>query len=178
MKIIGIGLNKTGTKSLGTSLRKLGFNHLAWSPETYNTYMTRGFAGLLDVLKLYDSFEDWPWPLVYREIDMAFPGSRFILTRRKSTEVWYQSICKHASRTGSTAIREQIYGHTMPDEHPQEYQQYYNNHLAMVRDYFKDRPKDILEVCWEEGSGWLEIATFLGVPAPDIPFPHENKSPK
>jgi hypothetical protein len=47
MKVIGIGLNKTGTKSLGASLRILGFNHFRWSPEPFDVYLRQGFSGLL-----------------------------------------------------------------------------------------------------------------------------------
>jgi len=178
MKIIGVGLNKTGTKSLGSGLRKLGFRHLGWSPEPFNIYREQGFPGLLKILDLYDSFEDWPWPLVYRDIDRTIPGCKYILTRRKSAKTWYQSLCKHANRTGPTDIREYVYGFDMPDGHPQEHMQYYEKHNASVRDYFRERPEDLIEVCWEEGDGWREIAGFLGVKAPDIPFPHENRSPE
>jgi hypothetical protein len=176
MKVIGIGLNKTGTKSLGASLRILGFNHFRWSPEPFDVYLRQGFSGLLSTLHRYDSFEDWPWPLVYREVDKAFPCSKFILTKRQSADIWYQSLCKHALRTGPTLIRQHIYGHAMPQGHRQEYLLYYENHIHAARDYFARRPHDILEVCWENGDGWREIGTFLGLGVPGTPFPHENQS--
>jgi hypothetical protein len=178
MKIIGVGLNKTGTKSLGASLKKLGFRHLEWSPEAFSLYRAHGFAGLLDILDRYDSFEDWPWPLVYRDIDSALPGCKYILTLRNSAETWYRSLCKHAGRTGPTPIREYVYGYAMPDENRQAHIDYYETHNAAVRDYFRERPDDLVEVCWENGDGWREIAAFLGMHAPDSPFPHENRSPE
>ena len=30
----------------------------------------------------FDAFEDNPWPVLYKELDARFPGSKFILTRR------------------------------------------------------------------------------------------------
>ena len=37
-------------------------------------------------------------------------------------------------------------------------------------------PDDLLEVCWENGDGWNELATFLGCELPTSPFPHANDS--
>ena len=43
----------------------------------------------------YDAFEDLPWCLLYRELDEAFPGSKFVLTVRSSSEVWLRSYRRH-----------------------------------------------------------------------------------
>lgn len=48
-------------------------------------------------------------------------------------------------------------------------------HNKEVRDYFKDRPDDFLEVNWENGDGWELLCDFLGKEIPDRPFPHANK---
>ncbi|HFD80776.1 MAG TPA: sulfotransferase family protein [Gammaproteobacteria bacterium] len=176
MKIFGIGVNKTGTKSLGEALSRLGFNHRAWSRETYEIYREHGVPGLLGVVEKYDSFEDWPWPLVYREIDEAVPGSKFILTLRESPELWYRSLCKHSMRTGPNVMRSEIYGYPIPQMNKDEHIRFYNEHVENVRNYFKGRPDDLLEVCWGRGDGWSELAAFLGCECPDEPFPHRNKS--
>ena len=176
MKIFGIGLNKTGTKSLGSSLRTLGFNHLSWTPEVFDIYTKHGIEGLLGIIEQYDSFEDWPWPLVFREIDEMVPGSKFILTLRESPERWYESLCKHSMRTGPTHIRKHIYGYEMPHGHKAEHIRFYDEHIDNVRSHFSGRPGDLLEVCWGKGDGWAELASFLGRSAPGLPFPHENKS--
>ena len=177
MKIVGVGLNKTGTKTLGTCLRHWQFNHASFSPAAFELWRRNNHAELLKTAAAYDSYEDWPWPLIFRDIDRLYPGSKFILTRRSDPEVWFKSLCKHAERTGPTIFRKYIYGYEMPHEHKDEHIRYYEEHLQTVRDYFKDRPEALLEVCWEEGSGWAELAQFLDRPAPDIPFPHENKAP-
>jgi hypothetical protein len=51
----------------------------------------------------------------------------------------------------------------------------YLSHIQEIRDYFKDRPDDLLEICWENGDGWEKLANFLGKPVPQEPFPHRNK---
>ena len=177
MKVVGIGLNKTGTTTLGACLRHWGLNHISCDREAFDLWRAGKTDELLRWVERFDSFEDWPWPLIYREIDRAFPGTRFILTRRKDPDVWFRSLSKHAVRTGPTEYRRHIYGFEMPQRHEEEHLRFYRDHLAAVREYFRDRPGDLLEVCWEEGDGWRELAVFLGFEAPAIPFPHENRSP-
>ena len=137
----------------------------------------KDIKGLIERASGYQSFEDWPWALCYRELDQAFPNSRFILTRRRSPDEWYQSLCAHADHTGPTRFREAIYGYEMPHQHRDEHIQYYENHLKKVRNYFRNRPDDLLVVCWEDGDDWRILAKFMGTPVPGIPFPHANRNP-
>ncbi|MBF2035570.1 MAG: hypothetical protein IGR92_08820 [Leptolyngbyaceae cyanobacterium T60_A2020_046] len=175
MKIVGIGLNKTGTTTLGTCLVHWGLNHIGWNPDAFTLWRENNIAELLNWVDRYDSFEDWPWPLIFPEIDEAFPGSKFILTRRKDPETWYRSLCKHSELKERTD--KYVYGFNRPHGHRRELIEYYENHLLTVRDYFRDRPGDLLEVCWEDGDGWEALARFLGFEVPTKPFPHTNKSP-
>lgn len=176
-KVVGVGLNKTGTKTLGACMVHLQFKHVTFSPEAFDLWRNNDYPALMKWVSTYDSFEDWPWPLMYKEIDKWHPGSSFILTRRKNPDIWFKSLCRHAERSGPTIFRKVIYGYEMPHDHKHEHIAYYEKHLDSVREYFKDRPNDLLEVCWEEGDGWAELAQFLHLPQPDIPFPHENKTP-
>lgn len=177
MKIVGIGLNKTGTTTLGVCFRQWGLKHISCSQEAFNLWRNANYDDLLVYISEYDSFEDWPWPLIYKVIDEKFPGTKFILTRRKDAEIWFSSLCQHADRTGPTDFRKCIYGYEMPHEHKAAHIRFYENHLDSVRDYFRKRPTDLLEVCWEEGDGWEKLSKFLGFECPNIPFPHANKSP-
>ncbi|TAM96045.1 MAG: hypothetical protein EPN40_09640 [Rhodanobacteraceae bacterium] len=177
MKIIGIGLNKTGTTTLGACLKIWGLSHLAFSESAFDLWQRNEIPELLEMAEAFESFEDWPWPLVYRPFDEKFPGSKFILTLRSSADIWFASLCKHADRTGPTRFREAIYGYAMPHDHKDRHIQIYEDHLAAVRSYFAHRPGDLLEVCWENGDGWEELARFLGYRTPTVPFPHMNRSP-
>lgn len=177
MKIVGVGLNKTGTSTLGVCMKHWGMKHMSCSREALELWHTRDFEALLRWVENCDSFEDWPWPLLYREIDAAFPGTKFILTRRKDPAIWFKSLCKHADRTGPTDFRKRIYGHAMPHKFREEHIEFYLRHNDGVRQYFRDRPGDFIEVCWEQGDGWEALSGFLGLPCPKIPFPHANKTP-
>lgn len=176
MKIVGIGLNKTGTKTLGACMRHWQLKHASFSPDAFDLWWNNDYSTLMKWVAMYDSFEDWPWPLIYNQIDSSFAGTRFILTRRKNPDVWFESLCKHAERTGPTIIRKAIYGFGMPHNYKREHIRYYNEHLHSVREHFNGKPEALLEVCWEEGSGWAELSRFLDLPQPDTPFPHENRS--
>lgn len=177
MKIVGIGLNKTGTKSLGYCIQQWGFRHVSLCEEAFELWRSGDVPKLLTLVGHYDSFEDWPWPLVYKSIDKRFSGSKFILTKRKDPETWFESLCAHADRTGPTIYRKYIYGYEMPHGHKNHHIKIYLDHLSSCREYFKKRPNDFLEVCWEEGDGWSQLSSFLQLECPPIPFPHENKNP-
>lgn len=176
MKIFGIGLQKTGTTSLGIALAQLGYRHRTFS----QAMMLCVGEGLLEpafaFVDLFDSFDDLPWPLIYRELDARYPGSRFILTTRRDSQSWIRSMRRHALRMGPKEHRRLAYGHSMPFGHEAEYITRYEHHNREVRDYFRDRPGDLLEVCWETGAGWAELCAFLGKPIPALPFPHVNKA--
>ena len=176
MKIVGIGLNKTGTKTLGVCLRHWGFKHRSCDYAAFQMCRNGRINDLLTYMKDYDSFEDWPWPLVYKHIDRAFPSTKFILTRRATAETWFMSLCRHATRKGPSQYRAYVYGHEMPHEHKTEHVDVYESHNRCVRAYFDDRPGQLLEVSWEEGDGWDVLARFLGLERPRIPFPHANSS--
>lgn len=176
MKVVGIGLNKTGTKTLGTCLKYWGLRHITYNHQAFDLWRNSDYGALMEWVGAYDSFEDWPWPLLYREIDEAFPGTKFILTTRKDSATWFKSLCDHAVRTGPTQFRKYIYGFEMPHEHKAEHIEFYERHNQSVREHFKSRPGCLLEVCWENGDGWKELAGFLGLPDPGIPLPHANKS--
>ena len=177
MKIVGIGLNKTGTTTLGVCLRHWGLRHISWDREAFDLWLQARHEELIAKVAEYDSFEDWPWPLIFREIDERYPGSRFILTRRKNAKTWYRSICSHSRWTGPHDVNRYVYGYALPYGFKAQHLEFYEHYLTTVRDYFKDRPGDLLEVCWEEGDGWHTLSEFLGFEVPDIPFPHANKSP-
>lgn len=176
-KVFGIGISKTGTTSLGWCLKKLGYQHTGVNEDLTRSLMSNNWEPILQVVERYNAFEDFPWPLIYQEMDIKYPGSKFILTTRISSEVWFKSLLKHAERTGPTEHRKLVYGYEMPHKFKQEHISFYEQHNQTAREYFKKRKHDFLEVCWEKGDAWEKICTFLGQDIPLIPFPWANKAP-
>jgi len=181
MKILGIGLPKTGTKTLGECCSTWGLRHQSWELDCFQLLLQGNVDQILDVAEGFESFDDCPWYLLYREIDKRFPGSKFILTRRTNEDVWFDSFCKWADRFGpdlALKIREHVFGFPNPQGHKDAYVETYLAHNEAARAYFADRPEQMIEVCWEEDDGWDRLASFLEREVPDIPFPHVNKSSK
>ncbi len=179
MKVIGVGLNKTGTSSLGRALEILGFDqHLSHDLVLTQKWREGKTSEILKKAEAYNNLEDWPWPLLYKELEQQFPDARFILTKRRSPEVWYDSLCRHAYRSGPTSFRKWVYGYYMPQGFKEKHIQFYHNHNKAVVNYFKENaPEKLLEVCWENGEGWRELCHFLEKEMPNIPFPLVNKAP-
>ena len=168
-KIFGIGLNKTGTKTLGRYLRDLGYSHRTYdsndtvSSPSFDLFARGDLEGLLSLLDGYDSCEDWPWPVLYKELDERYPNARFVLTVRESADAWYRSLCNMAVRIGPLALYEKhIYGWAMPQGDRTEMMAFYERHNREVTSHFADRPGKLVTLCWERGDTGNDLARFLG----------------
>lgn len=173
-KVFGIGLNKTGTTSLGICLKKMGYKHLSCRRDLLEHY-TKGYTeSVYKVIDDYDSFEDWPYPLMYVDLFKEYPNSKFILTVRSSAEKWLRSLMEHSLYTNPFVhCRKMAYGYSYPHYAQAQHIQFYEAHNRAVVDFFKRMGAEdrLLFACWEQGHGWAELAAFLGRPAPDEPFP-------
>ncbi len=174
-KVFCIGFQKTGTTSLGKALEILGYRVCGPVGVTNPEIGARALDWAFDKIPYYDAFEDNPWPLLYRELDQACPGSKFILTTRRPRS-WIRSMRKYFGDY-EAAAEAWIYGDGVtPLRHPRKCLRRYRQHNQDVRAYFAGRPHDLLEIDFGQGHGWAEICGFLNVPAPDAPFPFSNKS--
>lgn len=178
MKVFGIGLNKTGTSTLGEAGRLMGLRVATWDPALFReTIVEQKRDRLQRTIGANDLFNDFPYPLLYRELDADYPGARFVLTRRASPEAWLKSIKAHAMRASpSSRTHEIVYGRRFPHGAEETYLNYYERHLREVREHFAGRDKDFLEICWEGEADWSRLATFLGVAAPSAPIAAANAS--
>ena len=179
-KVVGIGLPKTGTTTLGYCFRRFGFKHRTYDMDLALQVKRNQLEPVLEEATKFESFEDWPWFAVYRELDQRFPNSKFILTLRKDTDTYVASLKRHHEREG---IRREgfVKPHWWNEVHGVEptawdYEksaQRYQMHNREVLEYFGNRiSKDLLVVCWEHGDGWAELGRFLNKRVPEEPFPH------
>ena len=172
-KVFGIGFHKTGTSTLGKALEHLGYS-VAGPQTSYAKHLLAGDKRpLFDLVPTYDAFQDNPWPILYRELDEMNPGSKFILTYRAESKL-IKSVVNHFGKK-HTDMRQWIYGVGHPIGNEQTYLDRYQGHCQEVRDYFKDRPGDLLEICWENRDSWEELCGFLGKKVPNVPIPHAKK---
>jgi len=177
-KIICVGLNKTGTTTLKDCLVYLGFTHYKFNRQLLMDFRHRNdFSRIFEVADKYDSFSDWPWCLIYKQLDERYPGSKFILTVRKDPQVWLRSLKRHSLHTKPLKNCSKLaYGYHYPNWHEQEHLETYEKHTREVIDYFKDRPRDFIVLSWEDGDGWRKLCDFLGKAAPNIPLPYRNRA--
>lgn len=175
-KVICVGFQKSGTTSMNAAFQRLGYRvcsvygrHMKLERLRAN-FVRRG----LDLLRSCDAVEDMPWPLLFREIDEAYPGSKFILTWRES-DGWIKSICEHFG-ANPDPLQQLTYGedHPAPVGHEAHYRAVYEAHNAAVRAHFRDRPDDLLEMNLAQGDGWAKLCPFLGLPVLSEPFPRAN----
>jgi hypothetical protein len=178
-KVFGIGWAKTGVTTLGRCLCELGYRHHGQRLDLVDDLGSGDLSRILAVAAEHDAFTDWPWILLYRELDRAFPGSRFVLTVR-DPDRWLHSYRSMIARLPSAtpdliARRRVLYGLPFPDVTDAMLLERRARHDAAIREWFRDRPASLLTVDWEVGDGWEQLCGFLDTPVPALPFPHENK---
>lgn len=173
-KVFGIGLSKTGTRSLNEALNILGIPsvHYPWKPRR--------------AIQEYQGGTDIPFACQFDWFDRKYPGSKFIYTTRDLDD-WLKSMEYHFNKRvviekkENPALRENLQKWRMKtygtvDFDPERLKQVNLSHFNAIADYFKDRENDIiiLDVC--AGEGWEKLCEFLDKPIPDQPFPHANKT--
>ena len=71
-KVFVIGLNKTGTTSLGDALSTLGYKRLGWkdilSRKLFHDWYSGHMEHLIGLSRTYEAFEDLPWCFMYEEM--------------------------------------------------------------------------------------------------------------
>jgi len=172
-KVFCIGFHKTGTTSLNASLTKLGYTVTGPDGVMDEDIKNNVLDMCYSLSKKYDAFIDNPWPIVYEEMDKAYPDSKFILTVRPVDD-WYRSICRHFQET-KTPMREWIYGAGSPVGNEALYKNRYNKHYLEVEEYFAERKNDLLVFDLVHGDGWGKLCKFLGKEVVSEDFPHLNK---
>lgn len=177
-KVFVVGLNKTGTTSLGDALRFVGYRRLGWGDFTSRKLFHDWYSGNLEPLikctTEYDAFEDLPWPFVYQEMAALYPDSKFILSTRANAEVWWKSISRHTARRVWIG-HELTYGSYSAAEDKDGYIDLYLRHQQDVRQFFKDQPGRLLDLNIDEGADWTTLCEFLGCKSvPQSPFPKSN----
>lgn len=171
-KVFGIGFHKTGTSSLAQALQILGYDVIGLTGGHDPDLARNALPMALALVPKHDAFVDNPWPVLFRELDDAFPGSRFILTER-APEDWIRSVVNHFG-THQTPMRKWIYGAGSPVGNEALYLQRYVAHNEAVKAHFAGRNRDFLHFPVPSGAGWSELCRFLGHDVPRLSFPHAN----
>jgi hypothetical protein len=202
VKVIGVGVGRTGTLSLKAALERLGFGpcfhgrHVLDHPDRLPTWQAAAAGAPVDWSALfagYSSSVDWPGAAFWRPLAEAFPNAKLILTVRDA-DSWYDSV-------SATIFR--MFGDGPPDARVAEARllvpglgTFTAFHRQMIWSgffggRFTDReyairvyeehnaavrraiPGDRL-LTISPGDGWAPLCSFLGVAVPPDPYPHLN----
>jgi len=175
-KIFGIGWPKTGITTLGKAMQMMDQRYCGLQKEFLRPAINGNVEALASIAGAFDFLGEWPWPLYFREMDARFPGAKFILTVRNEDDLlrsYHNMLRKDGPGKPIMAeFRRFVYGPTIDAE---TVKIRYRRHVAEVKEYFKDRPDDLLIVDWSTGDGWDELERFTGLARPVVAFPHANK---
>lgn len=176
-KVFGVGFQKTGTSSLGRIFDGLGYRTLSYNAfrplaarETLDWAEVEARA--LELAAGADAAKDTPWPLLYRQLDGAFPGAKFIHVTR-DTDAWLTSALNDF-KDHPNALHRLIYGSDGPLGHETRWRDRYEAHNAEVAAYFAKRPQDYLHIRLEDGVTYEKVCDFLGEPRVGTGAPKAN----
>lgn len=195
LKVIGAGLGRTGTFTLKTALEMLGFGPCHHMVEVLANpqqvpFWNRAADGEPvewdEVFAGYAATVDWPGCHFYAELAERYPEAKVILSCR-DPERWYESMSEtilksmemmglgpgervpadHPMYFGAAIISQHTFGHDYGKENVIAA---FERHVEGVRRTIA--PERLLE--FEASDGWEPLCAFLGVAAPDAPFPRTN----
>jgi uncharacterized coiled-coil DUF342 family protein/NAD-dependent dihydropyrimidine dehydrogenase PreA subunit len=183
--IFCIGSNKTGTTSLDSAMRVLGFTTM---PEGLaSQYLTVGrdeqnqekaFRCLLETeIDKFNFFEDLPFCFRnnYKVIDEFCPDAKFILTIRQPDN-WFSSCIRWIECLDCEDCYSWIWGLRFAVDNKEEIISRYNKRNAEIEDYFSGKPSQLLVIQIEQ-SNFADLMKFLGLGAglaSRLNFPIDN----
>ncbi len=186
LRVIGTGFGRTGTDSMREALTILGFGpchhmfEVIDNPVQKARWRAMVAGGPKDWESLFEGYTscvDWPSAAYWRDLIEVYPQAKVILTWR-SAESWWESFSNTILRgisssddpasVGKVLIEGQVFGGRMGErEHALAL------YRANVEAVLAEVPPGRLLV-HRLGDGWAPLCGHLGVPMPDVPYPHGN----
>lgn len=171
-KVFIIGLPRTGTTSISVALLEMGLSvaHTAFTKKAF---------------EVADAVSDAPCFSDYRQLDVLFPGSKFVYLNRDLAK-WLPSItmllekmAPHLALKGGhfSPVLKRSFHDTFPSIHPltqSDLTNCYIKHQQAVFSYFAGRD-DFLSIDVSEKGSLLVLKKFLGLSVEgDVDFPQLN----
>jgi len=185
LQVIGAGFGRTGTESLRQALNALGVGpchhmHEVFADphriEAWHAIVRGGPADWDAIFEGYGATVDWPAAHYWRELAAHYPDAKILLSVR-DPEAWYASMQK----TIAEIVRQGTLSTDMPADLVREvFDGEVDDRDHMIAVYERNTA-EVQAACspdrlltYRLGDGWEPLAEFLGVPVPDIPYPHAN----
>ncbi|MFN0114425.1 MAG: sulfotransferase family protein [Paracoccaceae bacterium] len=190
--IFGAGIGRTGTHALRTALNQLGLGPCHHMEEVLHDLQRQvplwqaavdGRPDWAAIYKGYGSAVDWPTATFFRELHVAYPTAKFVLTTR-SVQTWADSF--------SETIWKALSGRAQAPDAMQPWLKMSAGVIAKAG-FVEGMGRDDLIAAFEAhvaavkaaipanqllefrvADGWGPLCDFLGVPVPDGAFPRTN----
>ena len=196
MKIICVGIGKTGTKSISKALRHLGYTVFDWEEHVFDFQdhwvdVFQNFAQL-DVKRVYkhaDAVVDARGNFFWEEILEAYPDSKVILSKREE-DSWLKSLVNQL-QVFEAVISRRFLAVLSPTSRKQIFILY--SHLTAILGSADPKSACVLRtryrmhnhrvkslvppeklLVYNVKQGWKPLCDFLGCEVPTVAFPHEN----
>jgi len=193
MKLIGAGYPRTGTLSTKIALEQIGFGPcyhfytLFERPQHVDVWLEAANGGLPDWKALLADFQaaiDWPVSLFYKQLTREYPDAKVLLTTR-DPEAWYNSILNTVYFASHLPVPEgSVFHKTENFINILGWQGHFQGRFedkAFAISMFERHHQEVKDsgpanrlLIWDVKEGWEPLCAFLGVPVPDMPFPHVN----
>jgi hypothetical protein len=186
-KVFGIGFHKTGTSSLSSALRALGYRTIHGDPRGSWPGANEGVALLslieagdyrLPTFGLFDAFVDNPYFSIWAQLVVMFPEAKFILTIREE-QAWIKSCAKYYAGRRVRPMRDWMFGkYADPSANnaaKQAWLDAYRRHNNAVLERYAGPNERLLILNFSDGDGWDKLCPFLGATKPARRFPHANR---
>jgi len=194
LQVIGSGFGRTGTMTLKTVLEHLGFgptHHMVevlQSPQQQTIWHPAFRGEPIDWKLAFDGFSsqvDFPGSGYWRDIMKAFPEAKVIHTERPAEDWWSSfdaTIGKSLRLMDTLPLPPELktlFG-DLRDHFMQKVMGDYCDKATAIAAFEENNrlvrelvPADRLLV-FNVAEGWEPLCRFLGVDAPEGPFPHQN----
>ncbi|ETS85787.1 hypothetical protein PFICI_03812 [Pestalotiopsis fici W106-1] len=197
MKVLVLGMPRTGTQSIAEALIQLGISPIYHMREVGQNNHQAAWAEAMDakfegkgkpygreefdkILGDFEGLADYPAVIFPAELIEAYPEAKIILTLRSDEDKWFDSMMAtlihghtHAPKPNPSPmapVSSRYHRFCWNDDFPTHGREAYRKQNAVVREAARGR--EFLE--YETGSGWAPLCEFLGLPIPDVPYPRSD----
>ena len=200
-KVFCIGYGKTGTTSVEVALKELGYtlgNQVDAELLLFD-WAKNDYSRIIKYCKTANAFQDIPFCCdnTYKELDKAFPNSKFILTVRVSSDQWFDSLCRYhtkcfskdKSRTPTIedlkAAKYRYEGYVYDSwlafwngslYNKEKFTSKYKKHNKDVIKHFSNHKNKLLVLNVSEEDAYNKLCKFIGKKQIRENFPWENKT--
>ncbi|XXH04670.1 hypothetical protein Hte_011089 [Hypoxylon texense] len=200
MKVLILGMPRTGTQSLADALERLGIGPVYHMREVGKNHHQALWIEALDakfegrgepydrekfdrILGNYEALSDYPAAIFPSELLAAYPDAAVILSTRRAEDAWLASMeatlwhaHTHAlapNPSPMAPLAERYHRHCWGGDLPRYGAAAYRAHNALVRRVAREMGRGVLE--YRPGDGWEPLCAFLGVEdVPTEPFPRSD----